>query len=146
MKTRVKEMEDEAEQLRKIQEQVEEKTGSEAAADETDSRSICVQQVDYSATPEELQEFFAGCGTVNRVTILCGKGGQPKGFAYIELEVEAVDAAVALTESDFKGRTLKISAKRTNVQGQGLTLRQGEEGQGQGRGQGLRRVVQAQKR
>ena len=97
MKTRVKEMEDEAEQLRKIQEQVEEKGGSEAveaaAADETDSRSICVQQVDYSATPEELQEFFAGCGTVNRVTILCGPGGQPKGYAYIEFaEVEAVDA------------------------------------------------------
>merc|ERR1712129_17916 len=108
-------------QLRKIQEQVEEQTGgSDAEINEADSRSICVQQVDYSATPEELQEFFAGCGTVNRVTILCGKGGQPKGFAYIEFaEVEAVDAAVALTESDFKGRTLKISAKRTNVQGFG---------------------------
>ena len=133
MKTRVKEMEDEAEQLRKIQEQVEEKTGSEAAADETDSRSICVQQVDYSATPEELQEFFAGCGTVNRVTILCGPGGQPKGYSYIEFaEVEAVDAAVALTESDFKGRTLKISAKRTNVSGFGKG--KGKKGKGKGKG------------
>merc|ERR1740133_733965 len=133
MKTRVKEMEDEAEQLRKIQEQVEEKTGSEAAADETDSRSICVQQVDYSATPEELQEFFAGCGTVNRVTILCGPGGQPKGYAYIEFaEVEAVDAAVALHESDFKGRTLKISAKRTNVSGFGKG--KGKKGKGKGKG------------
>ena len=76
-----------------------------------------------------IQEFFAGCGTVNRVTILCGKGGQPKGFAYIEFaEVEAVDAAVALTESDFKGRTLKISAKRTNVQGFG----KGKKGKGKG--------------
>ena len=60
-----------------------------------------------------IQEFFAGCGTVNRATILCGKGGQPKGFAYIEFaEVEAVYAAVALTEPDFKVRTLKISANR----------------------------------
>merc|ERR1719263_1478477 len=108
--------------------------GSEAEAgvtDETDSRSICVQQVDYSATPEELQEFFAGCGTVNRVTILCGKGGQPKGYAYIEFaEVEAVDAAVALHESDFKGRTLKISAKRTNIQG----YSKGKKGKGKGKG------------
>merc|ERR1719230_2197722 len=116
-------MEDEAEQLRKIQEQVEEQMtgGSDAGTgvtDEADSRSICVQQVDYSATPEELQEFFAGCGTVNRVTILCGKGGQPKGYAYIEFaEVEAVEAAVALNESDFKGRMLRITAKRTNVSG-----------------------------
>jgi len=111
---------------------VEEQTGgSDAEINEADSRSICVQQVDYSATPEELQEFFAGCGTVNRVTILCGKGGQPKGFAYIEFaEVEAVDAAVALTESDFKGRTLKISAKRTNVQGFGKG--KGKKGKGKG--------------
>ena len=145
MKTRVKEMEDEAEQLRKIQEQVEEKGGSEApeaAADETDSRSICVQQVDYSATPEELQEFFAGCGTVNRVTILCGPGGQPKGYAYIEFaEVEAVDAAVALHESDFKGRTLKISAKRTNIAGFGKGKKgkgkgKGKKGKGKGKGKG----------
>merc|ERR1740133_820392 len=132
MKTRVKEMEDEAEQLRKIQEQVEEQTGgSDAEINEADSRSICVQQVDYSATPEELQEFFAGCGTVNRVTILCGPGGQPKGYAYIEFaEVEAVDAAVALHESDFKGRTLKISAKRTNVSGFGKG--KGKKGKGKG--------------
>merc|ERR1719263_609692 len=110
-------------------------TGSEAPeaapADETDSRFISGQQVDYSATPEELQEFFAGCGTVNRVTILCGKGGQPKGYAYIEFaEVEAVDAAVALHESDFKGRTLKISAKRTNIAGFG----KGKKGKGKGKG------------
>ena len=101
-----------------------------------------MQQVDYSATPEELQEFFAGCGTVNRVTILCGKGGQPKGYAYIEFaEVEAVDAAVALHESDFKGRTLKISAKRTNIAGFGKGKKgkgkgKGKKGKGKGKGKG----------
>ena len=66
-------------------------------------------QVDYSATPEELQEHFAGCGTVNRVTILCDKYRNPKGFAYIEFaEPEAVDQAVELNESEFKGRQLKV--------------------------------------
>ena len=174
MKNRVKEMEDEAEQLRKIQEQVEEQMtgaaaaqapvastrrpgslspqamltrgvaasagGSEGAGEtnEDDSRSICVQQVDYSATPEELQEFFAGCGTVNRVTILCGKGGMPKGFAYIEFaEVEAVEAALALHESDFKGRTLKISPKRTNVSGYNKGKGRGK-GKGKGKGKGAK--------
>ena len=175
MKNRVKEMEDEAEQLRKIQEQVEEQMTGAAAAlgnpsprpamvarafrrysrtcgvavrtggsegavetDEADSRSICVQQVDYSATPEELQEFFAGCGTVNRVTILCGKGGMPKGFAYIEFaEVEAVEAALALHESDFKGRTLKISPKRTNVSGYNKGKGRGK-GKGKGKGKGAK--------
>ena len=65
--------------------------------------------MDYSATPEELQEHFAGCGIVNRVTILCDKFRNPKGFAYIEFaEPEAVAAAEELNESEFKGRQLKV--------------------------------------
>ena len=118
-------MEDEAEKLRKIQDQVEtDMQGDDVEEPETtaeeDSRSVYVGQVDYSATPEELQEHFAGCGTVNRVTILCDRFHNPKGYAYIEFaEPEAVEAAVALNESEFKGRQLKVSAKRTNVHGYG---------------------------
>lgn len=38
------------------------------------------QQVDYGATPEELQTHFQACGTINRVTINCDKfSGHPKG-------------------------------------------------------------------
>ena len=37
-------------------------------------------QVDYGATPEEIQQHFASCGNINRVTILCDKfTGHPKG-------------------------------------------------------------------
>lgn len=37
-------------------------------------------QVDYGATAEELEAHFHGCGSVNRVTILCDKfTGHPKG-------------------------------------------------------------------
>ena len=119
MKNKVKEMEDEAEKLIKLQEQVEESLaeeggGEEDAAAEADSRSVYVGQVDYSATPEELQEHFAACGTVNRVTILCDQFRNPKGYAYIEFDSpEAVEAAVALNESEFKGRQIKVRAPRT---------------------------------
>lgn len=38
------------------------------------------RQVDYGATPEEIQGHFQACGTINRVTILCDKfTGHPKG-------------------------------------------------------------------
>lgn len=53
-----------------------------AAADKVarDACSIYVGQVDYSATPEELLKHFDGCGTVERVTIVCDKfTGRPKG-------------------------------------------------------------------
>ena len=66
-------------------------------------------QVDYACTPEEVQQHFQSCGTVNRVTILTDKFGQPKGFAYVEfVEVEAVQEALALNESELHGRQLKV--------------------------------------
>ena len=66
-------------------------------------------QVDYACTPEEVQQHFQSCGTVNRVTILTDKFGQPKGFAYVEfVELEAVQNALLLNESELHGRQLKV--------------------------------------
>ncbi|KAM6581279.1 hypothetical protein CsatA_005053 [Cannabis sativa] len=74
--------------------------------------------VDYACTPEEVQQHFQSCGTVNRVTIRTDKFGQPKGYAYVEfVEVEAVQEAILLNESELHGRQLKVSAKRTNIPG-----------------------------
>lgn len=40
-----------------------------------------IVQVDYSASPEDIQAHFQSCGTINRVTILCDKfTGHPKGY------------------------------------------------------------------
>nr|XP_027074484.1 polyadenylate-binding protein 2-like isoform X3 [Coffea arabica] len=80
--------------------------------------TVRLQKVDYACTPEEVQQHFQSCGTVNRVTILTDKFGQPKGFAYVEfLEQEAVQEALLLNESELHGRQLKVMAKRTNVPG-----------------------------
>lgn len=66
-------------------------------------------QVDYSCTPEEVQQHFQSCGTVNRVTIRTDKFGQPKGYAYVEfLQSEAVQEALHLNESELHGRQLKV--------------------------------------
>jgi polyadenylate-binding protein 2 len=66
-------------------------------------------QVDYACTPEEVQQHFQSCGTVNRVTILTDKFGQPKGFAYVEfVEVDAVQNALILNETELHGRQLKV--------------------------------------
>ncbi|KAH8063337.1 hypothetical protein JL722_2505 [Aureococcus anophagefferens] len=88
MKRRVQEMEDEAAKLKAMQQELQVETGAEAKKEnDTDERSIYVGQVDYDATPEELQAHFAACGTINRVTILCDKfTGRSKGYAYVEFE------------------------------------------------------------
>ncbi|KAK7399574.1 hypothetical protein VNO78_10759 [Psophocarpus tetragonolobus] len=128
MKRRLKEMEEEAAALREMQAKVEKEIGSvqdpanaaasQANKEEADSRSVFVGNVDYACTPEEVQQHFQSCGTVNRVTILTDKFGQPKGFAYVEfVEVEAVQEALLLNESELHGRQLKVLPKRTNVPG-----------------------------
>ncbi|GMJ05927.1 polyadenylate-binding protein 1, POLYADENYLATE-BINDING PROTEIN 1 [Hibiscus trionum] len=128
MKRRLREIEEEAGALREMQAKVEKEMGSaqdnssasasQAEKEEVDSRSIYVGNVDYACTPEEVQQHFQSCGTVNRVTILTDKFGQPKGFAYVEfVEVDAVQNALLLNETELHGRQLKVSAKRTNIPG-----------------------------
>ncbi|KAF8803866.1 RNA-binding domain-containing protein [Phlegmacium glaucopus] len=129
MKQRVAEMEREANKLRELQAAAEQANhsgddGSTAMDTEedkalSDSRSVYVGNVDYSATPEEIQGHFQACGTINRVTILCDKfTGHPKGYAYVEFsEPEHIDAALAMDNSLFRGRLIKVTAKRTNVPG-----------------------------
>eukprot|EP00850_Spirogloea_muscicola_P018691 SM000174S03346 [mRNA] locus=s174:172666:174631:+ [translate_table: standard] len=128
MKKRLKEMEDEAAALREMQAKVEKEMSGGAqdpgalaaqqTREEADARSVFVGNVDYACTPEEVQQHFQSCGTVNRVTILTDKFGQPKGFAYVEfLELEAVSNAILLNESEMHARQIKVTAKRTNLPG-----------------------------
>ncbi|KAG9355996.1 hypothetical protein JZ751_000840 [Albula glossodonta] len=91
IKARVREMEEEAEKLKELQNEVEKQMNlspppagpvimSIEEKMEADGRSIYVGNVDYGATAEELEAHFHGCGSVNRVTILCDKfTGHPKG-------------------------------------------------------------------
>ena len=152
IKARVKEMEEEAEKLKEMQKAAEDSllmgsppnhtslmTSPVSIGDkgETDARSVYVGNVDYAATATDLEQHFHGCGSVNRVTILCDRfTGTPKGFAYVEFtEKESVENACQLTDSLFKGRQIKVNAKRTNIPGVSSTNRY-PRSRGRGRGRG----------
>ncbi|CAK7262967.1 hypothetical protein SEPCBS119000_000244 [Sporothrix epigloea] len=141
MKRRVAEMEEEAAKLREMQKdlnhQSQELTENK---EDIDSRSIFVGNVDYSASPEEIQAHFQSCGSINRVTILLDKfTGQPKGYAYVEFtEPSLVAQALVLNESVFKGRNIKVVPKRTNVPGMSRGRGRGGFPRGGGRGFGGR--------
>ncbi|KAL9109349.1 MAG: hypothetical protein Q9227_005979 [Pyrenula ochraceoflavens] len=151
MKRRVAEMESEAAKLREMQSQIE--TQSEnlrEGREDVDARSIFVGNVDYGATPEEIQAHFQSAGSINRVTILLDKfTGHPKGYAYVEFtEPSLVAQALVLNESLFRGRNLKacravlvnppcitnrskqVVPKRTNLPG--MTRGRGRGGGGGG--------------
>merc|ERR1719471_2545494 len=129
-------MEDEAEKLKQMQADVEKQlsvpTSPTAATNltfeekmEVDARSVYVGNVDYGSTAEELEQHFHGCGSINRVTILCNKyDGNPKGFAYVEFaDKDSVDTAMALDDSLFRERQIKVMPKRTNQPGISSTNR-----------------------
>jgi polyadenylate-binding protein 2 len=143
IKQRVKGMDEEAARLIQLQNEMEQQMKSTNSPNasfggppfagfmtqeekmEVDARSIYVGNVDYSATAQELEAHFHGCGSINRVTILCDKfTGHPKGFAYVEFgDKDAIQTAMALDESLFKGRQIKVVCKRTNKPGISTTDR-----------------------
>ncbi|KAL4715040.1 hypothetical protein ACJJTC_003191 [Scirpophaga incertulas] len=138
IKARVREMEEEAEKLKQMQTEVDKQMNMECPQGlasqlnmsieekiEADNRSVYVGNVDYGATAEELEQHFHGCGSINRVTILCNKfDGHPKGFAYIEFgDKDSVQTAMAMDESLFRGRQIKVMPKRTNKPGLSSTNR-----------------------
>ncbi|XP_018608010.1 embryonic polyadenylate-binding protein 2 isoform X2 [Scleropages formosus] len=150
IKARVLEMEEEAERLNEVQYEMERQlicspqggffyTMTHEERVDADNRSVYVGNVDYGATADELEIHFNGCGPVNRVTILCDKfTGHPKGFAYIEFsDRDSVRTAMALDETLFRGRVIKVLPKRTNMPGISTTDRGGYRG-GRSRARGFR--------
>jgi len=155
IKARVRAMEEESEKLKQLQSEVDKQlavpTSPNASLNlsfeekmDVDSRSVYIGNVDYGATAEELEQHFHGCGSINRVTILCNKyDGHPKGFAYVEFtDKDSVQTAMALDESLFRGRQIKVMPKRTNKpgitssnrppRGRGGGMRGGRGGRGRG--------------
>lgn len=148
MQRKIEELEREAEKIRSLAPSHETEGEGEGAGEhhmegeddaaagetmESDKRSVYVGQVDYGATPEELQDHFRSCGTINRITILVDKyTGTPKGYAYVEFaDEESVSTAVLLNDTMFRGRQIKVTAKRTNIPGMN---RKGGKGRGKGKG------------
>ena len=111
MKKRVEEMEQEAAKLREMQASIDSQTEHlRESKEDIDARSIFVGNVDYGASPEEIQAHFQSCGSINRVTILLDKfTGHPKGYAYVEFsEPNLVTQALVLNDSVFRGRNIKV--------------------------------------
>jgi hypothetical protein len=81
MRRRVQEMEEEAAKLREMQQSLDtERHEMRESKEDVDARSVFVGNVDYGASPEEIQAHFQSIGSINRVTILLDKfTGHPKG-------------------------------------------------------------------
>lgn len=77
--------------------------------------SIYVGNIPYRLTEDELREAFSAFGQVDSAKIITDREtGQSKGFAFVEMPVqaEAEEAIRQLDGSALKGRNIRVNQAR----------------------------------
>ena len=83
-------------------------------------RKLYVGNLSFTATEEELREYFSQAGTPDTVAIIKDRlTGRSRGFGFVEMSTdsEAAQAIEQLDGKDFKGRPLKINEARAREGG-----------------------------
>ena len=76
---------------------------------------LYVGGIPYSASDEDLKDFFSAAGTVVSATVITDREtGRSKGFGFVEMasEGEAQTAIETLNGKDMAGRAIKVSEAR----------------------------------
>ncbi|TCK19183.1 RNA recognition motif-containing protein [Thiogranum longum] len=74
-------------------------------------KSIYVGNIAFDTTSDQLRELFSTHGEVKSVKLVSDRyTGKPRGFAFVEMDDEAVETAVnAMDGVEFEGRNLKVN-------------------------------------
>lgn len=78
-------------------------------------KKLFVGGLPYSATSDELKDFFTQAGNVSSATVVSDKfTGRSKGFGFVEMSTdeEASKAIETLNGKDFNGRTITVNEAR----------------------------------
>jgi len=78
-------------------------------------RKLYVGNLSFTATEDELRDYFAQAGTPDSVAIIKDRlSGKSRGFGFVEMATrEEGEAAISsLNGQDFKGRNLNINEAR----------------------------------
>ena len=79
------------------------------------SQKLYVGGLPYSVTDSQLEEIFAGHGTVESARVIADKfTAQSRGFGFVEMSSgeEGQRAIDALNGKEFQGRTLTVNEAR----------------------------------
>ena len=85
-------------------------------------RKLYVGNLSYDVTGSDLEQMFAGHGTVDSATVISDRStGQSKGFGFVEMSSneEAEAAITALNGKDIGGRTIKVNEAKPRPAGGG---------------------------
>lgn len=79
------------------------------------STKLFVGNLSFKTTENDLQDAFAGCGTVVETNIMMDRmTGRPRGFAFVTMSTpeEAQKAVETLHGKEFDGRALTVNVAR----------------------------------
>jgi len=82
-----------------------------------DSLTVYVGGISYNATETEVSDHFSQCGEVLSVRMpTFPDSGRSKGIAFVEFaEKSGVNAALAMSDTDFLGRNIKVDVARAKT-------------------------------
>ena len=74
-------------------------------------KRLYVGNIPFSTTEEDLRDLFSKHGTVESVNVITDREtGRSRGFAFVEMDPSAAEAAVqALNGTDMGGRSLRVN-------------------------------------
>ena len=85
-------------------------------------RRLYVGNLGYGVTDSDLQQLFAGHGTVDSASVISDRStGQSKGFGFVEMSsnAEAEAAIAALDGKELGGRAIKVNEAKPRPAGGG---------------------------
>jgi nucleolin len=74
-----------------------------------DSGTLYVGNLPFSATKAEIEDLFRPYGTVINVRLVTGPSRRPKGYGFVEMDVDGAKEALKLNGVDMGGRKLRIN-------------------------------------
>jgi RNA recognition motif-containing protein len=83
-------------------------------------KTLFVGNLPFSSTQSEITDHFGRLGTVHSVNLIVHREtGRPKGFCFIEMDDAGAEEAIkTLNGSMFGGRSLKVEARKRDLQPQ----------------------------
>ena len=75
---------------------------------------IYVGNLPWSATEDEIRDYFSSFGSVESVTIITDRNtGRSRGFGFVEMDGDAANDAISRADGkEMGGRTLRVSEAR----------------------------------
>ena len=98
-------------------------------------KKLYVGNIPFDTTEDDLRSLFEQHGSVESINVITDREtGRPRGFAFVEMDASAADAAMqALDGRDMGGRSLRVNEANERRGGGGGGGGRGRSGGG-GRG------------